>query len=294
MRNKLLITIYIIILFIPTISFSQNSSNYLILQDIGPYKLDRPEIVFAGEPPIGGPREYNSAGIIVATGHFPDHPDKTYEVMYIGGNGFPSPTVQTTQHAGSESDKWLMHEVERDFRNYYGLPGRAYSYRIIDGQVVMEDAAGGRNYRWISDNKVIVIEYHDPQMTKPEPIEVVRAYLRKHPSTMKYISLKELRSDENKTRWIKDEMERRLWLCDRWFLALQTGKVEEKTVYRNAVNSMQVFLDYREKYYGISAKSEKQVLWEYLQANNGTGIKDKLQKYKSWWSGNRDKAISVQ
>jgi hypothetical protein len=77
-------------------------------------------------------------------------------------------------------------------------------------------------------------------------------------------------------------------------MALQTGKAEEKTVYRNAVDSMQVFLDYREKYYGISAKSEKQVLWEYLQANNGTGIKDKLQKYKSWWSGNRDKAISVQ
>ncbi len=131
-------------------------------------------------------------------------------------------------------------------------------------------------------------------MTKPEPLEVVRAYLAKHPSTLTAMTSADLRTEENKTKWIKDEMERRLWLCDRWFLALQTGKAKEKTVYRNAVDSMQVFLDYREKYYGISAKSEKQVLWEYLQANNGTGIKDKLQKYKSWWSGNRDKAISIQ
>ncbi len=39
------------------------------------------------------------------------------------------------------------------------------------------------NYRWISGNKVIMLEYHDTGMTKPEPIEAVRAYLAKHPST---------------------------------------------------------------------------------------------------------------
>ncbi len=84
MRNKLLLTLIIAVFFIPTISFSQDISDYLILQDIGPYKISKPEKLFPGEPPIGGPRTYDSHGIIGATGHFPDHADKTYEVRYLG------------------------------------------------------------------------------------------------------------------------------------------------------------------------------------------------------------------
>lgn len=56
---------------------------------------------------------------------------------------------------------------------------------------------------------------------------------------------------------------------------------------------MNVFLDYREKYYGISATDEKKLLWEYLRANDGTAIKNKLAEYKAWWSDNKDKAIDL-
>jgi hypothetical protein len=112
-----LLVLFAVYLFIPTIGIAQSISEHLILQDIGQYKLDKPEKIFAGEPPIGGPRTYDIAGVIKATGHFPDHTDKTYEVMYIGGNGLPSPTVEVTVHAGGDSDKWLLHEVEDSYRS---------------------------------------------------------------------------------------------------------------------------------------------------------------------------------
>ncbi len=293
MRNRILLTLLIILFVIPTMSFSQDISNYLILEDIGPYKISKPEKLFPGELPIGGPRTYDSHGIIGATGHFPDHTDKTYTVMYLGEtDDLPSPTVQVTQHIGSDSDKWLLHEVDRDFRTYYGLPGRAYSHRQIDGHTVLKVAAGGRNYRWVSGNKVIMIEYHDSQLSKPEPIEVVKAYLSKHPSTLQYMSLTELRSEENKMKWIKDEMDRRLWLGDKWIARIETvGNLNELG---SVVKSLNVFLDYREKYYGIEVATEKQTLSEYLLAKNQAGIKTKLEEYKTWWATNKDKAISIQ
>ncbi len=291
MKNRITLVILLSFLFIPAISFSQqNTSDYLILQDIGPYKLDRPEKIFAGEPPIGGPREYNNAGIIAATGHFPDHIEKTYEVMYIGGNGLPSPSVQVTQHSGSDSDRWLLHEVERGFRRGdYEENMTAARFRNINGNNVFYSGLGGGTYRWISNYIVVSIEYTDLYKQKPEPIEVVKAYLAKFPSTIPAVTIDQAHNEQ----WIKDEMERRLWLCDRWFYQLQLKKVELRKTLREAVDHMKVFLDYREKYYGISAKDEKNLLSSYLLQNNGTGIKNKLKEYKEWWSANKGKAITL-
>jgi len=94
-------------------------------------------------------------------------------------------------------------------------------------------------------------------------------------------------------QWIKDEMDRRLWLCDKWFMQLQLRKVDEKQVYQESVKSMNIFLDYREKYYGMKAADEKNLLAGYLNTNNGTGIKAKLKEYKDWWVVNKDKAINL-
>ena len=289
--NRILLLI-LVVSIIPGAIYSQDYSNYLILQDIGLYKLETPQKVVGGY--IGGPRVFDGAGVIAPTGHFyPDHNDKTYEVYYEGGSNLSSPTIQVTQHAGSESDQWLKHEVERDFRNYYGLPGESFIVRQIDNNTVLTVAIAGWAYRWISGNKVIQISYHDSQMEKPEPLEVVSAYLAKHPSTLTPVTSADLRTASNKTTWIKDEMERRLWLCDKWFYELQKETVEIDKVIRNLYDHMKVFLDYREKYYGISAKEEKLTLWRYKQANNGTGIKNKLAEYKIWWKVNKDKSIDL-
>jgi hypothetical protein len=138
-----------------------------------------------------------------------------------------------------------------------------------------------------------MIEYHDSQITKPEPLNVVQAYLVKYPSTLPAVNMNDLNSIGSKTRWIKEEMDRRLWLCDKWFMQLQLKKIEEKQVYQESVKSMNIFLDYREKYYGIKAADEKNLIAGYLNTNNGTGIKAKLKEYKDWWVVNKEKAINL-
>lgn len=130
--------------------------------------------MYSQENPIGGPRIADRPGIIGATGHFPDHKDTTYEVMYIGGNGYPSPSVEITQHAGSDSDRWLLHEVEDSYRDnddsdgHLGLlSGAGVKIREINGNKIIYWGLGGGSYSWISDsNKVIEIKYVDLKRTK--------------------------------------------------------------------------------------------------------------------------------
>jgi hypothetical protein len=257
-------------------------SDYLIMQDIGSYKF----MAKGG----GG----QGSGILAPTGHFnKDHADESYGGVYFCDANEIAVNVEVTKHAGSDSDKWLGHELDEDFRNYYGNPGDSYGPLVIDGQTILEDSVAGANYRWLSGTKVIIITYHDSQLTKLEPIEVVKAYLAKHPSMLPAMTLQELRSIANKTTWIKDEIDRRLWLCDKWFMQLQLKKAEGTQVYQESIKSMNVFLDYREKYYGLKAATEKNLLAGYLNTNNGTAIKVKLTEYKKWWTVNKEKAISL-
>ncbi len=264
-----------------TRGYSQNVSDYLVCQDIGSFKK------YGCSCGAG-------AGILVPADHFGgDHNDVSCTVIYHSMAQRMGVDVEVTQHAGVESDKWLLHEMERDFRNYFGNPGKTYGPRVINGQTIMEDTVGGTDYRWLSGTKVIDIHYVDLEMMKPEPIEVVQAYLAKHPSTLSPITLQELRSTANITTWIKDEIDRRLWLCDKWFYQLQLGKVQQNEVLQEAVKSMNIFLDYREKYYGIKAADEKNLLASYLNISNGTGIKAKLAEYRTWWTLNKEKGINL-
>jgi hypothetical protein len=279
--------------------YAQTTSDYLILQDIGPYKLDKPEKKFPGIAPSGGPEIYNnSPGIVGPADHFSlDHTDTTYKTMYIGGNGTSSPTVFVTKHAGSDSDKWLLHEIEdgyRDSDNLNATVDTNVQIRTISGKnVYFIGIYGGKSYTWISSGNVVVeVSCASCPNTRPEPLEVVQAYLAKHSSTIT-LTDSDLKSQAHSIQWIKDEMDRRLWLCDKWFMQLQLRKVDEKQVYQESVKSMNIFLDYREKYYGIKAIDEKNLIAGYLNTNNGTGIKAKLKEYKDWWVVNKDKAISL-
>jgi hypothetical protein len=260
------------------------------LQDIGSYNF----ITQSKNPltkkiiQIPGYTTRNAPGVLAGTDHFDlDHDDITYETDYESDVADLGIEVQVTQHAGADSDKWLLHEVERDFRSYYGLPDESFVTRQIDNNTVIALSVAGWTYRWVSNNKIVQIQYHDPQMEKPEPLEVVKAYLAKHPSTLTAMTSADLRTEANKTKWIKDEMDRRLWLCDKWFEQLQLGKVEQGEALREVVKSMNVFLDYREKYYGMKAVDEKNTLQGYLDAKDETNIKNKLAEYKTWWSANK-------
>ncbi len=280
LRITVAIMIYILL---PIVKASgQDISSYLILEDINGFRASK------------NPSTGQGPGVLVAAGHFyHDHKDMTYRISYFNLQTRVGPDVQVTQHAGVESDKWLLHEVDRSFRNYFGLPGDSYVIRIINGNPIMAAGSGGWTYRWLSGNKVIHIEYTDLQMEKPEPIEVVRAYIDKNPSSLPLMTSTDLRTRDNKTVWIKDEMERRLWLCEKWFLHLQMGKVTLDEALDAVVKSMGVFLDYREKYYGIRSKDEKLTLLTYLNQKDGTSIKQRLSTYKIWWAINKGKSINV-
>jgi hypothetical protein len=90
-------------------------------------------------------------------------------------------------------------------------------------------------------------------------------------------------------RWIKDEMDRRLWLCDKWFLNPPIKRDGVRPVREEILDSMNIFLNYREKYFGVKAEDEKNLLAGYFTSNNAAGFKAKLAEYKDWWEMNKDK-----
>lgn len=285
--------IVIMLLLVPAFGFSQDISDYLILQDIGQYKLSTPQKMIPGLAPIGGPKQYDGAGIISGAGHFIDHVDKTYETMYLGGGEKASPTVIVTQHTGSDSDQWLMHELSRDFRNYFGLPDDSFIASQIVNNTIIALSVAGYTYRWLSEDRVIQIQYHDSQMEKPEPLEIVNVYLAKHPSTLPEMSSADLRTEANQTSWIKDEMTRRLWLCDKWLAYSQTGNVEISDLVQELADHLTVFLQYREKYHSISAKEELALIDDYMLADNKTALETKLAEYKTWWTDHKNDPIRL-
>jgi hypothetical protein len=285
MRNFILIlAVTIGVITVPVVDLSaQQISDYLIVDDINDFK--------ASKNPSGGV----GPGILARADHFfLDHADMNYRISYYDIATRNGAKVQVTQHEGVDSDRWLAHEAERDFRNYYGLPGDIYVVRTINNHLVLAAGVGGWVYRWLSGNKVVHIEYTDLQMTKPEPLAIIEAYLEKHPSTLAPLTSAELRTDENKTKWIKNEMERRLWLCDKWFLRYQEGKVELGETLRRVVNDhLDVFLNFRGKYYGIDSSDDKSALFGWMSANNSDAIKAKLEAYKQWWIENKDSPINL-
>jgi len=253
----------------------------VIQQDIGEYKY-RPKSTI----------EIRNSGVLIGAGHFDlDHDVITFEATYIHPVTIVAPDVIITQHAGSESDKWLLHEVEMTIRDTYGTPGNGFLIRQIDNNTVLTYGLGGWIYRWVSGNKVINIQYHDSQMTKPEPLEVVKVYLAKYPSTLPPMTSASIRTVESKTKWVKDSMERDLWLCDKWFAQLDAGKAKQEDVLKTAVKYMKIFLNKQQNFFGTDVAAEKQLLREYQKSNDAVAIKDKLAEYKSWWSSNKTRAL---
>jgi len=107
------------------------------------------------------------------------------------------------------------------------------------------------------------------------------------------MTLSQLRSTENKINWIKDEMERRLWLGDKWAAIIQTSDPKLRDKLKSMTDSLVVFLNYREKYYGIAAKDDKIALETALFQNNVTAVQTKLTEYKGWWSAHKGDPITL-
>ncbi|MEE9912057.1 MAG: hypothetical protein K4571_10075 [Deltaproteobacteria bacterium] len=283
MKQIILLTTISFLWIFQEIAFTQNVNEYLITKDIGSYsKITR-----------GGA----TGSILTGADHFAiDHSDTALGIAHVNDATKMWVDVQVTQHIGVDSDKWLLHEVEDNYRDEeYETLGQLIDcavMRRIDNNRVLWIGIGGGTFRWIRNNIVVSISYTDLQGTKPEPIEVVKAYLAKFPSTITAIDA-EFKSKAYNIKWIKEEMERRLWLCDKWSMQLQLGKVSQQDMLEALVKHMKVFLNYRQRYYGVKAADEINAISTALQANDGTTIKNKLSIYKSWWIANKEKSISI-
>jgi hypothetical protein len=203
--------------------------------------------------------------------------------------------VEVTQHPSSDSDQWLLHEIEDSYRDGEDengrmglLSGMGVKIRDIGGNKFIYWGLGGGSYVWMNDQKVIKIQYTDLQRTKPEPLEIIQAYLQKFPSTLPADLV--LNSDHDK-QWIKDEMTRRLWLCDKWVAYSQAGNVEISDLVQELADHLTIFLQYREKYHSISAKEELALIDDYMQADNKTALEGKLVEYKAWWVDHKNDSI---
>lgn len=298
MRKRSFILLSVILLLsVPNVMlFAEDVSSYIIMGNIAPYERLTKTIDPLTEEikTIPGYWIYRNSGVLVGTGHFlADHTDVTYKTKYQSEALDMGMSVQVTQHAGADSDRWLAHEVDAAFRTSLGIPGDQYIMRVVNGNNVMTFGSAGWVYRWISNNKVISIEYEDGQMNKPEPLEVVQAYLAKFPSTLPALTSADLRTSDNQIKWIKDEMERRLWLCDKWNIQNQAGKVTPKDMIYSLSRSLEVFIHYRQKYYGVSADTELKALRSYKMDSDLPGLQTKLTQYKTWWNANKGKSISL-
>lgn len=278
MVNMLIIMVFLF----SGVAFGQDAATYLILNDIGTYKLT-PGFEFMGKTVGRAPSTFQAGDN--ASGYY-----TAYKISYEGSSGNPHPTVEIRVCADSQ---WLLHDVDTVFRDKYGIPTVSYYPWQIDGQTILIDAVDGREYRWLSGNVVIIIEYHGSLTQMPEPKEIVKAYLAKYPSTIPAMTLSQLRSSENKTKWIKDEMDRRLWLGDKWFTQIQTSDPKIGSKLKSMTDSMAVFLSYREKYFGIEAKDELIVIETTLSQKNVTAIQAKLAEYKAWWSVHKGDSITL-
>jgi hypothetical protein len=269
---------------------AQATADVLVLRDIGSFRVDQADTVLLGEPPIGGPRSYEGAGCVAATGHLPDHRDTTYEVLYHGpANGF-SPVVSVTKHAGGEGDRWLLHEVERSLR----VPdddgdnvGHLYSdagLMSIEGSTLFRVLGV---YLWVSGSRVIEIE---GDYLQTGPLDVVKAYVERFPSSLP----QDLALDRtHDLQWIREEMERRLWLSEKWLHAVLGAKVQPRQGVSEAVRNMTTFLQYRERFYGVKKKEEFQALEACLDLLDDNGLLVKLREYQKWFDVNRERKLRL-
>lgn len=293
-RSIIIVLIALGICMTPAPSYSQGVDDYLIVNDIGIYKVSKLHEAFIGEPPIGGPRTEDGAGALRATHFNLDHADKTYEVLYWNeGDNVATPNVVVTQHAGGESDRWLLHELENKFRSDEEEIHFSGTVKEYTGNKVITYNFGG-DYAWLSGNVLVYIAYEDAQLEKPEPIEVVKAYLQKFPSTLS-ISAEEIRSIEHGKQWIKDEMERRLWLCDKWDAAYVSNKAKKEDLLYAFNSNMEAFLEYRKKYYNRGYGDDLNTLWHYQYTTfDVEGMRRKLVEYKTWWASHKDDSFVMK
>jgi len=280
----------------------EDVSEYLILEEIGGYSVrtKRKNVLTLQVETLPGYIIRKSPGILLKTDHFQlDHDDKTYEAYYEDSNIGSYARVQVTLHAGSNSDQWLLHEVESNFRKgKYGGMLTLDQLKTMDGQTIFYSKSKDREktYCWLSNHMVVHMKFSVlskyEQEEEREHVELLKAYLRKFPSTVPSIKLGQ-KYDKD---WVKNEMDRRLWLCNSWMAWMHGGGEDFDWKFKNVIYQLYGFLDYRDFYYKNGVErylkknfgvDEKKVLWGYYRQKDEAAMKNQLEEYRRWWRHHR-------
>jgi hypothetical protein len=273
------------------VAYSQTADDYLILQDIGRYKstIGR-EFVLMGKVYKGGPLVSRLGDEV--SGYY-----MAYETDYEGGEGYSAPTVQVRLHT---STQWLGHEVEGGYRTEKTMDATFSApnpVREIDGQRIFQ--LKRRAYSWVSGgNKVINITYTDLTGTKPEPIEIIQAYLAKYPSSIT-LTNEEAKSPSHTESWLRNEMERRVWLMEKWAGVGNADVLKQAEAMRTILTHVEVFAKYRQKYLG---EDPLPLIRAFFQAAGSGGVVtpdgwarlvEEVAKLRTWWDQNKGRPLSL-
>jgi len=279
---KKIVLITIILLSMSDGVHAQGAARYLIFEDIGDYKLS-PGFELMGKLVGREPVAIQEGD--EASGYY-----KACAIKYSENVISPPLSVEVRIYQNSQ---WLQHQLEeryRDAENMHATLDANIQIRIINGNNLFFYGVGGENtYTWISGkNTVVDIFFPGYSSMKPEPLDVVKAYLAKYPSTI-ILKDAELKSKAHNDAWIKSEMEHRLWLGNRWMGQVQLGRADGQEALMDIVEHMMFFLDYREKFFGSRELTEKELLLSYRKQENGaTLIKNKLAEYGNWLEEHKD------
>lgn len=277
-----LIIVLISGIFLNPLSAFASPSDFLILQDFGGYKAikQKKDPLTGKTQETQGYRIWQNPGIFAESTHFGvDHKDMTYETSYEKEGLIIE--VEVTQHAGSESDKWLQHEMEDKFRSEKDLNLTYITknpLRDIDGNWIWYSKG---HYEWLSNYTAISIQVANQGDMEVEPLYLLKAYIKNFPSSIS-LTPDKIGRVQHTLKWLSKEMERRLWLCERWLDQWDKSKTWQKKVLYEAGKNLEIFLSYQQKYYNLAiTEKEKSILQGYINQNNGAAIREKAKEYQS-------------
>lgn len=271
---------------------AEGVGDYLILRDVGVYALEKSFIAPGGVVVGGGEPSMKRCGN-EAEGFY-----ASYSVGYDGGENYAGPNVEIRVY---DSTQWIAHEIEEPFRDgemeTLGLLTDRSVLRKFEANKVYMIAIGGETFRWLSGNILVEISHVDLQAEKPEPLEVVRAYLQKYPSTID-MSDAQLKDQDHTKQWIKEEFERLLWVSERWVSLLKDGDAQNKEKLRTAAKHLEEFANYRKAYFkplfGHALDKDIELLQTaHMRPGQEEFIRAKLADYQKWWAGHRNSSIDL-
>lgn len=261
-------------------------NNYLILQDIGDYKLRKKrkniltkqiKITPGYTIKVGKGVGYHERGILAGGHLMPDHEDVFYKAEYtkdIDNDAY----VFVVRHNGGESDKWLQFELVGRF-----MAGKQGKEKIltadIDGNKVLTNIKRDYTqyedvtYGWLHNDVVITILYDRKIGQTNKPSEIISAYLKKFPSTIQPVDIK---------KWKQDRVVYTLWLGKKWLEQIENIELVNDKILRVAMSEMFSYLRFREEQYNIKALDDKKKLWKLYLAKDLPQINKFVADNEQW------------